>query len=376
MLSDLRRSDPERHAAITETLRRTRKPRDVAVLTGALEVLPTDPAPAPTGLKVAVFLHIWYVDMAGAMLDRVARLPVPYDLFISTGTQDAQARIARLLEDRGLSAELRVVAQNRGRDMSALFITFADVALSGRYDVALRLHSKRTPQMPDAVSQAFQQHLFENLIASEGYAARILDRFARAPRLGLVMPPAVQVGFGTLGHGWFGNRAPLERQARRLGITVPLDDHTPLAPFGTMFWFRPLALAKLFAHPWRWQDYNPEPHHVDGGLAHAQERLIGYAAVDAGYDILQVMTPAQAARNYLDLEYKYQALAGQLSSASVVEQLAELRRLTASPRPWLHRRLARVYRRLIGRAPALRQWLGPVACVVSRLLARGGMLRE
>ena len=57
-----------------------------------------------------------------------------------------------------------------------------------------------------------------------------------------------------------------------MGLKVPLDDHMPVTAYGTMYWFRIDALKKIFE--WRWRDYNPEPNHIDGGLAHVQERLL------------------------------------------------------------------------------------------------------
>jgi lipopolysaccharide biosynthesis protein len=90
---------------------------------------------------------------------------------------------------------------------------------------------------------------------------------------------------------------------------VPLDRDTPVAAYGTMFWFRPSALEPMFRYDWKWEDYNAEPNHVDGGLAHVQERLICYCAQQQGFRTLAVMASHQAARNYLKLEYKYQALA-------------------------------------------------------------------
>jgi rhamnosyltransferase len=76
-----------------------------------------------------------------------------------------------------------------------------------------------------------------------------------------------------------------------------------------MFWFRPQALRKLFEEKWEWEEFNAEPHHVDGGLAHVLERLIAYTAQDAGFMTRHVMCLHQAAHNYTWLEYKLQKLA-------------------------------------------------------------------
>ena len=55
-------------------------------------------------------------------------------------------------------------------------------------------------------------------------------------------------------------------------------------------------------------DYNAEPHHVDGGLAHVQERLICYVAQDAGYTTEQIISSHLAGWNYAMMEYKLQKL--------------------------------------------------------------------
>ena len=126
--------------------------------------------------------------------------------------------------------------------------------------------------------------------------------------VGVVVPPVVHIGFGTLGHSWFSNKEPLEKLAKEMKINVPLDADTPVAAYGTMYWFRPKALEPMFRYDWKWEDYNAEPNHIDGGLAHVQERLLCYCAQQQGYRTLAVMSAAQAAKNYLKLEYKHQIL--------------------------------------------------------------------
>lgn len=369
-LREMQARVPDLAAAVSAHAQRCLPPRALNTITDAYAVLPdTGPPIAADPGVVAVLMHVFYPAMMAELYPLIARIPVPCDLFISVPDAAACAEVAAFLRAQGnRRATIRIVAQNRGRDMSALFITFADVALCGRYEVALRLHSKRTPHIMPQVAAGFRQHLFENLAASPAYISQILARFAGDPQLGLVMPPAVQIGFGALGHGWYANKAPLAALARELGIAVPLDDHTPVAPYGTMFWFRPAALRKLFAHPWRWHDYNAEPNHIDGGLAHVQERLIGYAVQDAGYHVLQVMTPGQAARNYARLEYKFQLFAGQLASASVAEQF---RQISAHGQSWRLRPYQWAeakYAAMISRYPRLRPMLRPLARQVARLL--------
>ena len=321
--------------------------------------------------RVAVFIHAFYAEMMPEFWAQIEKFPMPAHLFLSTATEENKEAIETFLDAQGwpeADRTVRVVEQNRGRDMSSLFITFRDVALSGDYDVALRLHSKRTPQVTRQVAEGFKAHLFDNLVHSPGAIRQILDRFDAETDIGLVIPPVIHVGFGTLGHAWYSNRAAVQDLCNRMGLTIPLDADTPVAPYGTMFWFRLSALRPMFEWPWQWDEYNPEPNHVDGGLAHVQERLIGYVVQGSGYRTLSVMSPELAARNYARLEYKLQLFAARLSSHHVLDQLAQLDRGAETLNARTDRGLRLLYGRIISRFPGARAVLKPLARRVAPLL--------
>ena len=276
------------------------------------------------GGKVAVSAHIFYVETLPEFLDVARNIPCDFDFLISTSSLEHKQKIEAALAslDFGGIKDVRVVEQNRGRDMSSLFITFRDRMLSGDYAWVLRLHSKRTPQMPWQIGQSFKSHLIENLAPSRRFVQHLFDLLEQPPyrNVGVIAPPVVHIGFGTLGHSWYNNRKPLEKLARELNINVPLDPDTPVAPYGTMYWFRPKALAPMFRHPWKWEDYNAEPDHTDGGLAHVQERIICYCAQSQGFRSLALMSTQQAQRSYQKLEYKHQIIVGRFPVKSTLQQ--------------------------------------------------------
>ena len=323
---------------------------------------------------VAVFIHAYYPEMIAELAQLAAKIPAPHHLFVTTASEENRQTIEGDLLARGYPADavdVRVVGQNRGRDMSSLFITFRDVILSDSYAVALRLHSKRTPQVSPRVAEEFKMHLFENLVTSRGYASNLLDKMEAEPDIGLLIPPIIHIGFGTLGHAWFNNFSRVRQLADEMELGVPLDTATPVAPNGTMYWFRTDALRRMFEWPWEWEEYNKEPNHFDGGLAHAQERLIGYCAQSAGYRVVSVMNPQSAARNYAKLEYKMQRLMSHLSSGNIVDQDRVLSRGRATWRGRLFHLGFEAYGKTIRRWPASRRWLGPVARSVRKLLEPG-----
>lgn len=204
--------------------------------------------------------------------------------------------------------------------MSALFITCRDLFLDGPYGLVCRLHTKKSPQVAAGRGNLFKRHMFENLLNSQGYTTNVLDMFADNPWIGVAVPPVVQISYWTLGHAWFVNRPKANEIRKLLDIKVPYDLDTPVAAYGTMFWFRPIALRKLFAYPWQWSEFNAEPNHVDGGLAHVLERTICYAAQDARYTTQQILSSHLASWNYGMLEYKLQKLSAALPNSDFSQQ--------------------------------------------------------
>lgn len=311
---------------IDENIIRTVKPRSLYTNLELIKIFPTDGYQYDLGdKKIAVVVHLYYPEMIDEIEPYLRNIPVPFDLYISTSTEFNKINLEKSLEHFEFvnNTEIRVVEQNRGRDMSSLFITFKDICKLGKYDYICRLHSKKSPQNGFNSSAHFKDHLYENLLASPEYISNLIKTMDEK-NIGLAMPSVVHISYPTHGHSWFSNRPSSEYWAKKLNIKIPFDDNTPVAPYGTMFWFKPEALQSLFDYPWKWEDFNEEPAHVDGGLAHVLERLIGYAAASSGYFYYCFMTTRSAEKNYSKLEFKYQSLMSQLPNGDVIYQTSNL----------------------------------------------------
>lgn len=273
--------------------------------------------PLPDYGRLAVCVHVYYTEMLDEILKLTDTIPGKFDFIATTETAAKKAIIEQTVSGRANVGNVivRIVEQNRGRDMSALFVSCRDLFLDGPYDLVCRLHTKKSPQVAAGRGNLFKRHMFENLLNSPGFTANVLDMFRDNPWIGVAVPPVVQISYWTLGHAWYVNRSRADEVAKLLDIKVPFDPDTPIAAYGTMFWFRPKALRKLFAHEWKWSDFNAEPNHTDGGLAHVLERMICYAAQDARYTTQQIVSSHLAGWNYGVLEYKLQKLAAALPNS-------------------------------------------------------------
>ncbi|TXP74095.1 rhamnan synthesis protein F, partial [Escherichia coli] len=150
--------------------------------------------------------------MTDELLDMFDRLPGGYTLIATTVTEAKREAIEAVLTRRGRTGdEVRVVASNRGRDISAFLIGLADVLRSDRFDVIVKVHSKKSPQAGANRARISRRHLFENLFESRGYVTNVLRLFVDHPTLGMAFPTKIHIGYPTLGRAWFNNAPGAQR---------------------------------------------------------------------------------------------------------------------------------------------------------------------
>jgi rhamnosyltransferase len=323
----------ERHGypleLIYSDLARNVAPKVLNADAAMLEVLPDnsssyDPA-AP--LRTLVVAHIFYVELTEEILDRADTLPAEYDLIVTTPDSDKATRIEQILatrrDVRG-RREVRVVASNHGRDQSAFLIGCREELLSGAYELVVKVHSKKTPQDGPNVGMHFKQQQFDNLLRSRTYTENLVGLFQRESGLGLVFPPMIHLGYPTMGHAWWANKPAFAELSARLGVRVPLDETSPLAPYGSMFVARPDALRILVEQEWTYEQFAGA--YDDGSLAHVLERMPVYAAGERGYHARTVANRDYLAASHTALEYNLDQISQTLPENSM-HQIQFLKRL-------------------------------------------------
>ncbi|WP_430592366.1 rhamnan synthesis F family protein [Humidisolicoccus flavus] len=306
---------------------RSSKPRILSTNASLLEIMPdVDLGGEPLDqMKICVLVHAFYPEMIEEILDHANTLPVPFDLVVTTTDEHKRAQLTESLARLGRhDADVRIVESNRGRDITAFLLACNDVLTSGSYDLVVKLHSKKSPQDGFNAGRHFKEHLFENLLGSKGYTSNLVRLFAQHPSLGIVFPPTIHIGFPTMGRAWFANEEPAKELAKKLGITIPFDEASPLAAFGSMFIARPEALAALVNAEFTWDDFPDEGGYSDGSLAHVVERLFAYAALADGFHARTVLTSRNAAISHTLLEYKLQAITERIPG-STREQIELMR---------------------------------------------------
>lgn len=296
------------------SLARTSQPKALNANAGMLEVLHGDvvTAHADTGQRVAVIARVSDLDAIDELLSRIGTLPAPFDAYLTTTDGTSAARLERRVESwwgaREGRFEIRVTPASPGRDMADFFVGCRDVLTSDEYDIVVKLHARKNRRKTANVARYFRRYQYENLLKDEAYTRQLLDLFRREPGLGVVFPPMMHIGYPLMGRGWAGLHGHAQQAARELGISVPLDAVSPLAPYGGMFVARVDALRQLTQHAWSFGDYTGRRGQRYGHLQHLQERLIVPAAAERGYHARTVLTPEHAAISHTALDYKVDEL--------------------------------------------------------------------
>jgi hypothetical protein len=237
--------------------------------------------PIPGHARVAVCLHLFYPELwQQALHPALVAIPEPWDMYISVPDFACTRTLARIADEH--PAVRFLPCANRGRDVLP-FLHWLELGVFDRYDAVCKLHSKRSPHMQHGVRWLAQA--LQSLLGDRRSVADLLARMRSTPDIGLIGPQALRIGSNHRTHR-FGNRDIMEALTTR----AALPESALTSPFfaGTMFWFRPTALAGLRAMGLQEQDFPPEMAQTDGTPAHALERLIWPLVERAGFTVIDV----------------------------------------------------------------------------------------
>jgi glycosyltransferase involved in cell wall biosynthesis len=230
---------------------------------------------------VALHIHMHYPELAPTFMDRLKKVRVPVDLFITTTSHSKRIQIeAAMLEYRSGKVEI-FEGPNRGRDIGPFMTSIGRAVLDQGYGLVGHLHAKKSAAAGElvgdlSIGDRWRSYLLDTLLGKPDELAQIMDLFAQDPKLGLV--------FAEDRHSisWSDNFQWAQVIAQRLE-PVPVLPEFPVFPLGNMFWARPAAVASLWKAGLDWKDYPLEPAPGDGTILHAVERMLPAICEAAGY---------------------------------------------------------------------------------------------
>ena len=277
--------------------------------------------------KLALMMHLYYADLIDYCLNYAKSMPDGSDLIITVSSKKMEKEVKEKISQlTNFNNIIIVVIENAGRDVSSLLVGCAPYI--NQYDYVCFVHDKKTTQIkPYSEGESFSYKLFEDNLSSKNYVLNVVSTFEQNPRLGIACPPPPNHGlfYEIIGSEWASNFENTKSLANDMNLKCDISwEKEPIAPLGTMFWFRPDALKSLIDKKWQYRDFPKEPNDNDGTLLHAIERIYPYIAQSAGYYSAWIMTDRNARIEITNLHFMIRELNVTLFSNYYTDNLQDM----------------------------------------------------
>ena len=228
--------------------------------------------------RIAIHIHIYYLDVVREFASLLKNMPFPYDLFISSHSKEIIDMCEYLYKDLPNLGKINLKqVENRGRNFAPLFCAFGEQLI--HYDYIAHLHSKKSLYNKGA-TQGWREYLSDTLLGNEQQIRKIFRLLQNDELFGIVYPQNYHL-LPYWANTWLANEALGRFWGSRLGI-----DNLPRGyfdyPAGSMFWAKVDALEPLFKAGITLDDFPEEAGQTDGTLAHALERLLVLCSLKQG----------------------------------------------------------------------------------------------
>ncbi|MEP2291904.1 MAG: glycoside hydrolase family 99-like domain-containing protein [Paracoccaceae bacterium] len=257
--------------------------KDLLPSAGPSDVPPTGlrgiVASVKTRSNYAIVIHLYYHDLWEEFSLRLRGLDIEFDLFVSicvVGDTHDQAKAAVLAD---FPKAIVIKMPNHGRDIFP-FLHFVNSGLLSGYRAVCKLHTKKSPHRQDG--SHWRDRLISGLLRGRD-TGEMLNRFAQH---GDTMLWVADGQHYEDKRWWSINKNTTRNLLRRLEITLGQDPELSF-PAGSMYWIKPEMIEMFRGIRLTQSDFEVERGQVDGTLAHAFERAVGFIALESGHKILQ-----------------------------------------------------------------------------------------
>lgn len=252
---------------------------------------------AVIGAKIAVVAHLYYLEKFYDYWDYLKNICDEIDIYLISSNLDLLKKAEEQKKLLNKSNIYFIKKENRGRDISALLVSFGKKIYE--YEYMCFIHDKRVKSERLKQDILFwNENLWGNMIGSDEHIKNILFIFENNPNIGLLVPPkpgGKNIKFDFQG-SWCSNYNNTVQLAEQLGLDCQIDCEISPVALGSVFWCRTRAMYKLFEKEWTYEDFMPEPLPDDGTISHAIERIFPFVAQDAGFDTGIVMNEYYAVK--------------------------------------------------------------------------------
>lgn len=261
-------------------LRACPPPVDPTTLPADLETLPIINSPASTVAtpRMAVVVHVFYYDTWAEIADALSVLGEPFDLYCTVIKRAGFDRLATDIHNRFPDAQV-LCYPNHGRDIFP-FVHLVNSGILSKYEAICKLHTKKSTHLDSG--DEWRKKLIHGLLPGKAATKALMDTFLNQQDIGAWVADKQLLKHR---HYWGPNRERVEQELARIGINA--NRYRLKFPGGSMFWIKPTALHWLKSMNYKALDFEREEGQLDGTLAHAIERIIGFLVQHSGQKLVE-----------------------------------------------------------------------------------------
>ena len=259
----------------------------------------------PVNRKIAVHIHLYYPGFNDELISCLKNMPFRYDLFLTITKIEEKEIIEEYFTSRLKMTMLNLITVQAvpdiGRDWAPLIINLKPSVF--QYDYFCHLHTNKS--LYSGIGRdKWRDHLYNSLLGSPEIIKKIIKKM-EDDHLGILYPAAFK-DMPYWAHHRLSNKRSAKSLGEKIGITFNTSQYTDF-PAGSMFWFRPDALSKLFNAGFKITDFPNEPIADDGTILHAIERSVctiaenkkySYGEFDLSKDIVRINNGAKNLDQY------------------------------------------------------------------------------
>ena len=231
--------------------------------------------------KIAIQVHIFYVDLIKDIFSKINNIPVKFNLFISTNSIEKKNIIEKYIQKnicKFINYEI-LVLNNKGRDVLPFIIQLKTIFHNYKY--ICHIHTKKS--LHSKMGDEWRDYLLYNLLGNKEIISDILSDFENNNKLGLIFPRIYYKIF--LFFNCEISKSNLKKMNYLIKQIYPhmkISDKISEFPAGNMFWARISAIYQIFNINIE-KRFPKELGQLDFTLMHAIERIWTYLTKINGY---------------------------------------------------------------------------------------------
>jgi hypothetical protein len=270
-------------------LRATPFPPDPTTIPADLAAIPSAPnlLDPRTQSELAIVVHVFHYELWDEIAAALRQIPQSFDLYCTVIRRKGFDPLVAGIQARFPNARV-LCFPNHGRDIFP-FVHLVNSGIFSNYAAVCKLHTKKSVHLADE-GDHWRSELIRGILPSKEQVGWILRGFLTDPAIGAVVSDQ-----HLLEHPdkWGANRQRVTDELGRIGIAA--DRFKLSFPSGSMYWMKPAALRLLQSMNFCAEDFEREEGQLDGTLAHAVERIMGFLVQHAGQRVCEVSELSAAA---------------------------------------------------------------------------------